>query len=82
MVYRIFFIVRDSSFSAVFVVPRHIFSNDRNPFLIIITEYCAAGDLDKFVDRMSFNPTIPEELVIAWLAQTASALDVSSVLFK
>nr|KAG5702252.1 hypothetical protein BaRGS_030607 [Batillaria attramentaria] len=41
----------------------HVNSYIREPYLCIITEYCAAGDLDKFIERLGFVSGLPEKLI-------------------
>ena len=57
----------------------HVNSYIKHPFLCIITEFCAGGDMDKLVAHLGFRSGLPEKLIVCWLMQTASALNVSVV---
>ncbi|XP_076447974.1 serine/threonine-protein kinase Nek7-like isoform X2 [Babylonia areolata] len=53
----------------------HVNSYMKQHYLCIITEFCAGGDLDKFIDHLEFRSGLPEKLIVCWLMQTASALN-------
>lgn len=53
----------------------HVNSYIKHPYLCIITEFCAGGDMDKLVQHLAFRDGLPEKLIVVWLMQTASALD-------
>lgn len=54
----------------------HVNSYMRHPYLCIIMEFCAAGDLEKFIKHLGFK-NLPEKLITCWLMQAASGLNVS-----
>ena len=55
----------------------HVNSYIKHPHLCIITEFCAGGDLDKLVNHLGFRSGLPEKLIVCWMMQTTSALNVS-----
>ncbi|XP_025107919.1 serine/threonine-protein kinase Nek4-like [Pomacea canaliculata] len=52
----------------------HVNSYMRHPYLCIIMEFCAAGDLEKFIKHLGFK-NLPEKLITCWLMQAASGLN-------
>lgn len=53
----------------------HVNSYIKHPYLCIITEFCGGGDLDKIINHLGFSSGLPEDLLVCWLMQTASALN-------
>ena len=54
----------------------HVNSYIKHPYLCIITEFCSGGDMDKLIGRLGFDGGLPEKLIVCWLMQAASALNV------